>query len=91
MSDSVSVVSRVAVVMFFIAAAAGVYGFITHSRLAAAERQVVTLQQERDVVKSSLITTEKAVTQSSAAAQTCKAEAEGLKPAPIPPKPRLKA
>ena len=79
MSDSVSVVSRIAAVFFFIAAAAGVYGVMTHNRLAATEKHVVALQQERDAVKQDLIVTEKNVKDGAATIQVLQTEVQGYK------------
>jgi predicted nucleic acid-binding Zn-ribbon protein len=79
MSDSGSVVSRIAAVLFFIAAASGVYGLMTHNRLAAAEKHVVSLQQERDAAKQDLAASEKVANDSTATIQALQTEVQSYK------------
>ncbi len=92
MSDSTNVLSRFVAVMFFIAAGAGVFGVMTHSKLKAAEDRLATVEHDRAMLKDQLATSEKSVVEKAAAAQTCTAELEGFKsraaaePAPEPAK-----
>src|SRR3954466_10916092 len=79
MSDSTRVISRFVAVLFFLAAAAGVYGVMTHSKLAAAEQRLSAIEQERDTLKDKLTTSEKAVTENTSAAKSCMAEVETFK------------
>ena len=79
MSDSSSVITRVAAVLFLLAAGAGVYGFITHDNLQAAEQRLATVEQERATLKTELATTEKNVLANSNAVKTCTAEVETFK------------
>ena len=79
MSDATSVVTRVAAVLFIHAAGAGVYGFVAHGNLKAAESQLAAVEQERTTLKTELAATEKTVLANSSAVKTCTAEVETYK------------
>lgn len=79
MSDSTIVISRVAALMFFIAAGAGVYAFTTHSDLKAMEHRLAAVEQERTTLKTELVATEQTVLNNSTAVQTCTKEMESYK------------
>lgn len=79
MSDSLSVVSRVAAVLFLIAAGAGGLAIVTHHNLRAAELRIDAVENERAALKRELIMTEKQLLANSSAAKTCAAEVAAYK------------
>jgi uncharacterized protein HemX len=79
MSESQSMMSRVVAIAFFVAIAAGAYGFISHNNLKAAETKVVALEQDRDALKEKVITAEKHAAASATDARTCNMQAAELK------------
>ena len=79
MSVSTSVMSRFVAVFFFIAAAAGVFGVMTHSKLQAAEQRLSVLEYERTTLKDKLIASEKNAVEGTTAAKTCAIQMESFK------------
>ena len=79
MSNVVSVISRVAAVLFFIAIGAGAYGYVAHNNLKAVERRLVDTQQEQATLKNELIQTEKTMLANSSVVRTCAVERETYK------------
>ena len=79
MSDSSTLIARVAALLFFVAIGAVVYAFMTHSDLKAMEHQFAAVQQEHAVLKTELVNTEKTVLANSSAVQTCTKEMETYK------------
>jgi len=79
MSDSTNVISKVAALLFFVAAGAGVFAFMTRSDLKAMEHRLAVVEQERSTLKNELVATEKTVLANSTAVQTCTKEMETYK------------
>lgn len=74
MSDSTSLIERIAALLFFLAVGAGVYAFMTHGDLKAMEQRLAAVEQERSTLKTELLATEKTVLANSDAVRTCTAE-----------------
>ncbi len=74
MSDSNSLIGRVAALVFFLAVGAGVYGFMAHGDVKVMEQRLAAVEQERNTLKSELMATEKTVLSNSSAVKTCTAE-----------------
>jgi uncharacterized protein HemX len=79
MSDSNSLMTRVAALLVFIALGAGVFAFMKHNDLKAMEQQLATVQQEHATLRTELVNTEKTVLANSTAVQTCTKEMETYK------------
>jgi hypothetical protein len=79
MSDSVKVVSRFMVILFFIAAGLGVFGFMTHNHLKTAEARLTTIEQERNTLKDKLVSSERSAVQNASATKSCMAEVDTYK------------
>ena len=74
MSNSTNLISRVAALLFFVAAAAGIFVFMTRSDLKAMEHRPAVVEEERSTLKTELMATEKTVLSNSSAVKTCTAE-----------------
>jgi len=79
MSDSTNIISKVAALMFFVAAGFGVYAFTTHGDLKAMEHRLASVEQERAALKTELVATEQTVLNNSSAVQTCTREMQTYK------------
>ena len=76
MSNSTNLISRGAALLFFVAAAAGIFAFMTRSDLKAMEHRPAVVEEERSTLKTELMATEKTVLSNSTAVQSCTKEME---------------
>ena len=79
MSDSTSVIGRIAALLFFLAVGAGVYAFMMRGDVKAMEQRLAAVEQERTSLKNDLLATEKTVLANSTQIKTCTAELETFK------------
>jgi predicted nucleic acid-binding Zn-ribbon protein len=79
MSDSQNVMTRFVAVLFFLFAGAAIFGFMTHSKLEAAEKRVTTLEQNRSTLEDKLNNAVRIANTNQAEAKTCSAQIEEFK------------